>query len=148
MRRAAKSQMGSLVQTMRMRRPPPIARTTARTRSSPSGTRHRIEVRSFSNANKSDCVWSSPARRLIGAAVSLAHRSLTILLRRRTNELGDGPMAIAQLLAPGAVRSMSERVGTQLEVDDQRTRRRCLGLARCAGMRRVDAFNVHRRAVA
>src|SRR5262249_2293141 len=41
--------------------------------------------------------------------------------------------------------SVSQRIGAQLEVHDQRARQ---GLARRSGARRVDAFDVHGRAVA
>ncbi len=43
---------------------------------------------------------------------------------------------------------MRERIGTQLELHDQRARQRCRRLARSAGGRRVDALDMLRRAVA
>ena len=43
---------------------------------------------------------------------------------------------------------MRERIGAELELDDQRTRQGRRGLAGGAGGRRVDALDVLRRAVA
>jgi len=43
---------------------------------------------------------------------------------------------------------MRQRVGAELEIDDERARQCCLGFAGGAGGRRVDAFDVERRAVA